>query len=108
MGERVDEVAPGGDAFDDGKEIADLGGFQGSAVDACLIEEDGGVEEAVELEAAAAGEHGAEFGGALLLLVDPRKIGAGFECQDPSTAQRGNSAIGDVVSEAGPFQGRRA
>ena len=105
---RVDEVAPCGDAFDDGEEVADLGGFQGGAVDAGLIEEDGGVEEAVELEAAAAGEHGAQFGGALLLLVDPGEIGAGFECKDPCAAQRGDGAAGDVVAEAGPFQGRRA
>ena len=76
VGRRVDEVAPCGDAFDDGEEVADLGGFEGGTVDAGLVEEDGGVEEAAELEAAAAGEHGAHLGGALLLLVDPGEVGS--------------------------------
>ena len=78
--------------------------FEGGAVDAGFVEEDGGVEEAVELEAAAAGEHGAHLGGALLLLVDPGEVGAGFECEDPGAAERREGAAGDVVAEAGPLE----
>ncbi len=61
-----------------------------------------------ELEAAAAGEHRAHLGRALLLLVDPGKVGAGFEGEYPGAAQRRRGAAGDVVAEAWPFQGRRA
>jgi len=42
----------------------------------------------MKFEAAAAGEHGAQLGSALLLLVDPDEIGAGFEREDPGAAQR--------------------
>ncbi len=70
-----------------------------------LSRRSGGVEEAVEVEAAAAGEHGAHLGGALLLLVDPGEVGAGFECEDPGAAERGGGAAGDVVAEAGPLEG---
>ena len=45
---RVDEVAPGGDALDDGEEVEDFEGFKRGAFDAGLVEQDGGVEEAVE------------------------------------------------------------
>ena len=45
--------------------------FERRAVEARLVEQAGGVEEAVEVEAAAAGEEGAHLGGALLLGVDP-------------------------------------
>ncbi len=87
-GSGVDEVAPCGDALDYGEEVADLRGFESGAVDAGFVEQRRGVEEAVELEAAAAREHGAHLGGALLLLVDPRLIRAGFERKDPGAAQR--------------------
>ena len=55
----VDEGAPGGDALDYGEEGEDFDAFEGGAVDAGFVEEGGGVEEAVEVEAAAASEHGA-------------------------------------------------
>ena len=105
LARRIDEVAPCGDALDDSEEIADLGGFKSGAVDAGFVEEGGGVEEAVEVEAAAAGEHGAQLGGALLLLVDPGEVGAGFEREHPGAAERGGGATGDVVAEARPLQG---
>ncbi len=47
-----------------------------------------GSKEAAELEAAAAREHGTQFRSALLLLVDPGKVGAGFECKHPAAAER--------------------
>ena len=64
---RVEKVAPGGDAFDDGKEVADIGGFKRSAFDAGFLKQEGGIEETVELKAAAAGEHGADLSSALVL-----------------------------------------
>ena len=88
VGRRVEEIAPGGDALDDVEEVEDLEGFKGRAFDAGFVEERGGVEEAAEAEAAAAGEHGADLGRALLLLVDPGEVGAGFEGEDPGAAER--------------------
>ena len=93
---------------DNGEEVADLGGFEGGSIDAGLVEENGRVEEAAELEAAPAGEHCPHLGGTLLLLIDPGKVGAGFKCEYPGAAQRRRGAAGDVVAEAWPFQGRRA
>ncbi len=89
VGRWVEEVAPGGDALDDGEEVADLGGFECGAFDAGFVEQERGIEEAVELEASAAGEHGADLGGALLLLVDPGEVGGGFECENPGAAEGG-------------------
>ncbi len=59
----------------------------------------------MELEAAAAGEHGAHLGGALLLLVDPGEVGAGLEREHPGAAERRRGAAGDVVAEARPLEG---
>ena len=101
----VDQIAPGGDALDDGEKVADLGGFKGSAVDAGLVEEGGRIEDAAKLKAAPAGEHGAQLRGALLLLVDPSKVSAGFEREDPGAAEGRKAAVGDVVTEAVPLQG---
>ena len=76
VGRSVDEVAPRSNAFEHGEQVSDLGRFEGGSIDSGLVEQEGRIEEAVELEAAAAGEHGAQFGSALLLLVDPGEIGA--------------------------------
>lgn len=70
----VEEGAPGGDALGYGEEREDLEGFEGGAFDAGFVEEEGRVEEAVEGEAAAGGEEGAELGGALVLLVEPGAV----------------------------------
>jgi hypothetical protein len=86
VGRRGDEVAPCGDAFDDGEKVAYLVRFKGGTVDASFVEEWGGIEEATELEAATAGKHGAQLGGALLLLVDPPGVGAGFKRKHPGAA----------------------
>jgi hypothetical protein len=88
VGRRGDEVAPGGDAFDDGEEVAYLVRFKGGPVDAGSVEEWGGIKEAAELEATTAGEHGPQLRSALLLLVDPREVGAGFKRKHPGAAQR--------------------
>jgi hypothetical protein len=104
----VDEIAPCGDPFDDGKEVADLCGFECGSLDPGFVEKDGRIEEAAELEAAAADEHGSYLGRTLLLLIDPGKVGAGFECEYPAAAQRGRRATGYVFAEARPFQGDRA
>jgi len=108
VGRRVDEAAPCGDAFNNCEKVADLSGFEGGSINVGFVEEDSGVEEAVKLEAAAAGKHGAHLGRTLLLLVDPGKVGAGFECEYPTTSQRRRNAAGDVVAKAWPFQGRCA
>ena len=100
-----DEVAPCGYALDDVEEVADLGGFESCAFDAGFVEREGGVEEAAEVEAAAGGEHGAEFCGALLLLGDPGEVGGRFEGEDPGSSQEGEGAVGDVVAEPEPFEG---
>lgn len=104
VGRGFEQVAPCGYALDDVDEVADLGGFQGGTVDAGFVERDGGVEEAAEVEAAAAGEHAAEFGGALLLLVDPGEVAGGLQGEDPGAAEGRKSAVGDVVAQAEPFQ----
>ena len=105
IGGRVDEVAPRGDAFDNGDQVADLGGFEGGSIDTGLVEGDGGIEQAAELEAATTGEHRTHLGGTLLLLIDPGKIRARFECQYPGLTQRRRSAAGDVIAETWPLQG---
>lgn len=105
---RVDEVAPSGDTFHHGEQVPDLGGFERSSVDACLVEQESGLEEAAELEAAAARQHRLHFGCALLLLVDPGNVVAGLQCKYPSVAQWRRCAAGDVFAEARPLQGRRA
>ena len=103
-GRWVDEIAPCRDALDYVEEVANLRAFESRAVDASLIEERGGIEEAVELKAAAAGEHSTHLGGALLLLFDPRLIGGGLKCKNPGASERREGAAGDVVAQAGPFE----
>ncbi len=87
-GRRIDEVAPGSDALDHSEEVANLGRFKRCTFDASFVEKRGGVKEAAELEAAAAREHGTQFRSALLLLVDPGEVGAGFERKHPAAAER--------------------
>src|ERR1700678_1827880 len=101
----IDQIAPGSDTLDDIEQVADLGGFESRPIDTSLVEEDSRVEDAAKLEAAAAGEHGAQFGGALLLLVDPGEVGAGFEREHPRAAKGREGAVGDVVAKTTPFQG---
>jgi len=50
------------------------------------------------------GEHGAHLGSALLLLVDPGEVGAGFEGENPGAAKRREGAAGNVLAEAWPLQ----
>ena len=73
--------------FDYVEQVKDFEGLEGGAFDAGFFEEGGGVEEAREAEAAAAGEHGADLGGALLLLVDPGEVGGGFEAENPGSTE---------------------
>ena len=103
-GRRVEEVAPCGDAFDHVEEVEYLGCFERRAVDAGLLKQGGGVEEAAEVEAAAAGEHRRIFARALLLLVDPGEVGAGFEREHPGAAERREGTAGDVVTQAWPLE----
>jgi hypothetical protein len=105
---RIDKVAPCGDALYDGEEVADLGGLEGRTIDARLIEQECGIEEAMELEASPAGEHGAHLRGALLLLVDPREIRAGLDCEHPGSPERREGTIGDMSAQAWPLQGGSA
>jgi len=108
VGRRVDEVAPSGYAFHCGEEIANLGGLESSAFDAGLLEKGDGVEKSMKLKTSASGEHSAQFGGALLLLIDPGKIGAGFERENPGAAKGREGAAGDVLAKARPLQGSSA
>ena len=100
-----DEVAPGGDAFDDVEERKDFEGFKGGAGDAGFIEKRGGIEEAVEVEAAAAGEEGAKLGGAGLLGGDPGEVGGGFEREGVLAAEGADGLGGDVLAEARELEG---
>ena len=102
----VNEIAPRCDPLDHSEEISDLGGFQCGAFDASFVEEHGGIEQTTKLEAASAREHGAQLGGALLLLVDPGEVGAWFERKHPRTPKRRKSACSDVVAKARPLEGR--
>ena len=95
---------PGGDALGDGDEVADFETFEGCTFDAGFVEQEGGVEETVEVEGAAGGEEGAHLGGALVLLVDPGEVGAGLEGEDPGATEGGEGSAGDVVAEAGPLE----
>jgi len=105
VGGRIDQITPGSNTLDDVEQIADLGGFKGRAIDAGLVEEDSRVEAAAKLEAAAAREHGAQFRGTLLLLVDPGGVGAGFEREHPRAPKGREGAVGDVVAKTRPLQG---
>jgi len=88
VGRGIKEIAPGSYVFDDVEQVEDLEGFEGGAVDAGFFEEIGGIEEAGEAETTASGEHGPNLSGALLLLVDPGKIGGGVEGEGPGSAER--------------------
>ena len=59
-----------------GDTFVSLDDLKGRALKAGFVEEVGGVEEAVEVEAASAGEEGADLGGALLLarVRDPDAV----------------------------------
>src|ERR1700754_4693601 len=52
-GSGAEQIPPGSDSLNNFEEIADLGGFKGSSVDAGLVQKRGGIKEAVKLEAAA-------------------------------------------------------
>jgi len=78
--------------------------FEGGAFEAGLVEQSGWVEEAVEVEGAAVGEEGADFGGALLLGVDPEEVAGGFEGEGPGAAKGRDSEGGDVVAQAWPLK----
>ena len=100
-----EKVAPGGDAFDDVEEGEDFEGFEGGAGDAGLIEKGRRIEEAVEIEAAAAGEEGAKLGGAGLLGGDPGEVGGGLEGEGVLAAKGADGFGGDVVAEARELEG---
>ena len=58
----------------------------------------------MEVEGAAGGEEGAILGGALVLLVDPGKVGAGLEGEDPGAAEGREGSASDMVAEAWPLE----
>ncbi len=90
--------------FDHVKQVEDLERFQRRAVDPSFLEQYGGIEEAVEAEAAPSGEHGADLGGPLLLLVDPDEVGGGLQGERPGPAEGRSRAGGDVVAQPWPFE----
>jgi hypothetical protein len=100
----IQEIAPGGYLFDYVEKMEDFEGFQSRAFNASFFEEAGGVEETCEAKAAAAGEHSADLGGPLLLLINPGEFGGGFEGENPGSAERGGGAGGNVVAEARPLK----
>ena len=63
-----------------------------------------GVEEAVEVEAAAGGVERSHLFCALMLRVNPGKIGRGLQRQHPGTAERTEGARGEIVAQARPLQ----
>ena len=99
-----EQVAPGGDAFDDFEQGEDLEGFEGGAGDAGFVEEGCGVEEAVEVEGPASLEEGAHLERALLLRGDPFDVGGGLEREGDSAAERADRLGGDELAQARPFK----
>jgi len=104
----IDEIAPAGDVLYDIQEMEDLEGFERGAFDAGFVEQDGGIEEPIEGEASAAGEHDSYLGGALLLQLDPADVGGRFKGENPSAAEGRGCAACDVVAEAWPLKRRGA
>jgi hypothetical protein len=102
---RAEEIAPGGDVFDDIQEMENLQSLKCGAIDAGFVKEIGGIEEAGEAETAATGEHGPNLSGTLLLFVNPGKVGGRVEGEGPGSAKRRGSAGGDVVAKAWPLEG---
>ncbi len=78
--------------------------FECGAFDSCLIEQIGWVEQAAEVEGCADRDKPAHLGGALLLLADPFRVGAGFECQHPVPAELGACAGGQALAQAFPLK----
>lgn len=103
-----EEVAPGGDALGYFEECEDFEGFEGGAADAGFFKKRAGVEEPVEAEGAAAGEEGAELGGAGELGGDPGEVGAGLEGEGEGAAERAYGFGCDAFAEARPLQGGSA
>ena len=56
----------------------------------------------MKVEGGRRGEEGADLGGALLLGVDPGKVGGGFEGEGPGAAERRDGKGGDVVAQMRP------
>ena len=78
---------------------------QARAGDARLIEQQGRVKQAPEVEAPAASEHAAQLRGALLLLVDPasrRRVPA----PAPGATERRERMVSNMVAEPRPLQRR--
>ena len=103
-----DEGAPGGDTLGDGEQREDFEGVEGGAGDACLVEERGGVEEAVEVEGTAAREEGAELGGAGLLGGDPGEVCGGLKREGGGAAERADGPGGNERAETRPLEGEGA
>jgi len=100
-----EEVAPGGYALHDFEEIADFEAFERGSFDTTLFEQRRGVEEAVEVEAAAAREEAPPLVGALLLGFDPEEVRAGLEREQPGAAERRKGVAGDMFAQHRPLQG---
>ena len=79
----LQQRAPGRRALNHGQQRIDLRAFKGDAFEPCLVQQVRRIEQAVEVERAAAGEEVANLRGAPLLDVDPRRVRARLQRQHP-------------------------
>ena len=82
------DLPPLGGAVDDEQDIANLGGLDGGAGDAGLVEQYGDVEQASKFEAATNAAVLADLSGALVLFADPIAIGSRCERGEAMRAER--------------------
>ena len=101
---REQQIAPGFEAFDDDEQRQDFSGFECCAFDAGLVEQRRGVEEAVEFDGAAGGDKETDFGGALVLLIEPGAVYAGLEREHPCAAEGRTCVACDGFAQARPFE----
>ena len=100
----LQQRAPGRYVLNHGQQRKDLRAFECRTIDSRLVEQTARIEQAVEVERAAAGEEVANLRGALLLHVDPRRVRRRLQRQHPGAPQRRCCVAGDVLAQPRPLQ----
>ena len=100
----LEQRAPGRQPLDEGEQRIDLDAFERRTIDSRFVEQTARIEQAVEVERAAAGEEVANLRGALLLHVDPRRVRRRLQRQHPGAPQRRCCVAGDVLAQPRPLQ----
>jgi len=99
-----DEAAPGVDALCMCEKREELGGFECGALDAGLVEQVRGIEQAAEVEGAADGDQTPHLGSAPLPAADPFRVGARFEGQNLGATELGARAGGQALAQTLPLE----